>query len=82
MARYCSVRRMAGSLTRVTLLCNITFYSSCGPNFESQYSSKSRYENFDEIELKYIYILYLHYFILSKVECCGSRNEVTFEPRR
>ena len=50
---------MGGSLTRVTLLSNITFYSSGGlegPNFESQYSSKSRYENFYEIASKYIYI--------------------------
>ena len=48
-----------GSSTWVTLLGNITFYNSCGvggPNFESQNFSKSRYENFDEIASKYIYI--------------------------
>ena len=48
-----------GSSTWVTLLGNITFYSSCGvggPNFKSQNFSKSRYENFDEIASKYIYI--------------------------
>ena len=50
---------MGGSSTWVILLGNITFYSSCGmggPNFESQKFSKSRYENFDEIASKYIYI--------------------------
>ena len=50
---------MGGSSTWVTLLGNITFYRSCGvggPNFESQNFSKSRYENFDEIASKYIYI--------------------------
>ena len=48
-----------GSSTWVTLLGNITLYSSCGmggPNFENPNFSKSRYENFDEIASKYIYI--------------------------
>ena len=67
---------MGGSSTWVTLLGNIILYSSCGmggPNFENPNFSKSRYENFDEIASKYIYIYTL--FALFYMIKSGSLQE-------